>query len=105
MPTIPIGFVREPEVDEAILRVQQALGPDVVRIRYSYDNDWSGEPSLFFRILLSDAASRPSNLKEIAQRVTSRLVNEVRTDDYGIHAYFNFRSESEQAALRDPAWA
>ena len=65
----------------------------------------SGEPSIFFRILVSDAAGHPANLKDLAQRVALLLMNEVQTDEFGLHAYFNFRSESEQAALREPAWA
>ena len=32
-------------------------------------------------------------------------MNEVRSDEIGFHAYFNFRSESEQAKLNEPAWA
>jgi hypothetical protein len=102
---MPIRFVQQPPVEEAVVSVQRALAPDVVRIRYSFDDDWTGEPSIFFRILLSDAATRPGKRWEVAQRVTERLRDEVRSDEYGLHDYFNFRSESEQAELKDPAWA
>ena len=105
MPIVPRGYVHQSEVEGAIFRAQVRLQQEVVRIRYTLGSDWSGEPSIFFRIVVSDAASHPSNLKSLAQRVALGLMDEVQTDEFGLHAYFNFRSESEQAALRDPAWA
>ncbi len=98
-------YVNRQEVDAAVERAAQSLAPDVVRIRYSFDDDWTGDPSIFFRVLISDeAASRP-RLSDLAHVVSSRLRNEVRTDELGIHAYFNYRSLSEQSELNEPAWA
>lgn len=105
MAIVPSGFVHQGEVEKAVQRAQGALIPDVVRIRYSIGSDWTGDPSIFFRVLLSDAASQPSRLQEVAQRVASRLIDEVRSEEFGFHAYFNFRSESDQVKLNDPAWA
>jgi hypothetical protein len=101
---MPTQYIHQPPVDKAIETVRRQV-PGIVRIRYSLDSDWTGDPSIFFRILLSDAASRPGNhLREIAQRVTLLLMNEVRSEEFGLHAYFNFRSESEQKALRESDW-
>lgn len=105
MPIVPSGFVHQSQIEKAVHRAQKALADNVVRIRYSIGNDWTGDPSIFFRVVLSDAASRPGNLQKVAQRVKLRLMNEVRSDEIGFHAYFNFRSESEQAKLNEPAWA
>jgi len=105
VPVLLRGFVDQREVEQAVQRARVALAPDVVRINYSFGSDWTGDPSIFFRVLLSDAASRPRNLPEIAQNVESCLMSEVRSDELGVHAYFNFRGESEQANLREPAWA
>src|SRR5260370_22151719 len=80
---VPSGFIRQTEIEQAVQRAQNALLPDVVRIRYSIGSDWSGEPSIFFRVLLSDAASRPNNLQELAERVTLRLIDEVKSDEFG----------------------
>jgi len=99
------GFIHQTQVEKAIRRAERFLAPEVVPIRYSFDDDWSGEPSVFFRILLTDTASDPATLSEVAQRISMRLADEARTDEIGLHAYFNFRSESEQAAIKDPAWA
>jgi hypothetical protein len=102
---VPSGFVHQGKVDEAVRRAEASLIPDVVLIRYSIGSDWTGDPSIFFRVLLSDEASRPNRLQEVAQRVADRLINEVRSDEFGFHAYFNFRSKSEQQKLNEPAWA
>jgi hypothetical protein len=99
------GLVRQGKFEEAVQRAENALKPEIVRIRYSLGNDWTDDPSIFFRILLSDDASRPNRLQEVAERVTQHIIQEVRSEEYGYHAYFNFRSNSEQEKLRDPAWA
>ncbi len=82
-----------------------ALAPDVVRIRYSVGSDWTGDPSIFFRIVLSDDASRNAQLSETAERVALTIRNEVDVEQLGLHSYFNFRTLSEQAELQEPAWA
>ncbi|MGA2574633.1 MAG: hypothetical protein ABSH24_01255, partial [Bryobacteraceae bacterium] len=37
--------------------------------RYTIDNDGSGDPSLFFRITLSDEAAKPQNLLKITKYI------------------------------------
>jgi hypothetical protein len=105
VPIVPSGFIHQAKVEEAVRRAETALRPDVVLIRYSMGSDWTGDPSIFFRILITDEASKPVRLQQVAQRIADRLINEVRSDEFGIHAYFNFRSKSEQDKLKEPAWA
>jgi hypothetical protein len=64
----------------------------------------SGEMSLFFRIVISDDAAKPNRLRESTQRIIGRVSEEIRADELGLETYFNFRSRSEQAALKDPFW-
>ena len=71
---------------------------------YSYETDWTGEYSLFFRILLSDSASAPNKLRQTTQKIMAKILNEVKAEELGLPTYFNFRSESEQAGLREAAW-
>ena len=98
-------FVHQGKIEKAVARAAKALAPDVVRIRYSLGEDWSGSGAVFFRVLLSDSASHPSNLREIATRVKSTVFNAVKPDELGLEAYFNFRSASEQAELKELIWA
>jgi hypothetical protein len=44
-------------------------------------------------------------LYELSNKVSISLMNEAKTDESGLYAYFDFRSMSEQAKLKDPAWA
>jgi hypothetical protein len=102
---VPSGLVSQRSLAAGVEKAAKALSADVVRIRYDIGTDWVGNPSVFFKIVITDKASRPENLREVAQRVALKIMNEAKTDQTGLHAYFNFRSKSEQAKLKEPAWA
>ncbi len=99
------GLVSEQEIESGVRRAEQALAPKVVRIRYNLGSDWTGDPSVFFRIVLSDEVAKKTKLNQIAQTVTLALMREVKAEELGLHSYFNFRSRSEQERLNEPAWA
>lgn len=71
---------------------------------YTFAEDVQGNISLFFRIVISDAASTPSKLRETTQRIIARVLHDIKAEELGLQTYFNFRSKSEQAMLRDPVW-
>ncbi len=101
---VPSAVTKQTEIDAAVNRVQQIVGPDVVRIRYEIAEDWSGQWAIFFRVVLTDdAAGR--RLRDIATKVVWELARQLDFPGMGVFPYHNFRSESEQAALREPAWA
>ncbi len=102
---VPTGIVRQAELAADVAAVGQELAPDVVRIRYDIGPDWSDEWSIFFRIVLSDDASREERLAEVTRRATSRLLKEVKPAELGLLPYFSFRSQSEQEMLQEEAWA
>lgn len=82
----------------------KALAPEVVRIRFSIDDDWSGDESIFFRVVLSDEASEISRLYEASQRAQDVIEDEVKAQELGLQTYFNFRSLSETEQLKDASW-
>ncbi len=90
--------------NEQIEPIARRLAPDVVRIRVSGKPDWSGDPAIYFRVILSDNASRPERLSEVAPRVRAAIFNELGLADLDQIPYFKFRGESEQAALREASW-
>ena len=104
MSTVPNALIDRAKIKAAVKRVEKALAPDVVYILYSLTVDWTGEESLFFRVLISDKASAPDRLGEATERIRERLVREIKADKLGLRTYFNFRSKSEQEALREPFW-
>ena len=86
-------------------RAAQSLGADVVHISFEVGSDEMGCASIFFNIVLTDEASSPARLRFVTQHIALTLMNQLKTDENGVHAYFNFRSHSEVASIKDPAWA
>jgi hypothetical protein len=106
VPIVPSGFVNQTQVTGAVTRAIRKLGKEVVRVTYNLGADSSGEPSIFFRVVLSDAASREENLANVTGRIATILFDELRPhENWGLLPYFSFRSKSEQAARSDPEWA
>ncbi|HWY47258.1 MAG TPA: hypothetical protein VNX70_07735 [Bryobacteraceae bacterium] len=106
MPMAPRGFVHQGELDAEIKGAIRKLGPEVVHVAYRLGEDSTGEPSIFFRIVLTDAATREDILSETTGRIATILVDEVRPiENWRLHPYFNFRSQSEQQRQKDPEFA
>lgn len=101
---LPSAVTKQAEIDAAIQRVQQSIGPDVVRVRYEIGEDWSGQWAIFLRVVLTDDAAR-RRLRDVAARIVRGLAEQLHFPAMGVDPYHNFRSESEQAALQEPAWA
>lgn len=100
------AFAQQGQLDEAINAVKQTLGPDVLRLRYTLGQDWSGESAIFFRIVLSDRASRRDQLLNATNQIATAIVQRLQPlEQWGVLPYFNFRSQSEQAILQEEAWA
>jgi hypothetical protein len=105
MPTVPAGFVHQVQLDRQIARAVRKLGKDVVRVNHSLGADSTGEPSIFFRIVLTDTASRENKLAEVTGRIAAILFDELRPhENWGLLPYFSFRSKSEQETRNDPEW-
>jgi hypothetical protein len=90
--------------DEKVQEAAKRFPDEVVAIRYSTGYDWSGDPAVYFRVLLSDNASDRSVLGDVTSRVSEELFDSLqfRRSDY--IPYFYFRSKSEQDKLKDPQW-
>lgn len=100
------AFAQQPQLDEAIDQLKQMLGPDVVRLRYTLGQDWTGELAIFFRIVLSDRASRRDQLRNSTSQIETAIVQHLQPlEQWGVLPYFNYRSQSEQATLQEEAWA
>ena len=82
-----------------------ALAPypsGVVKVRYSVDNDWSGDPAIFFWITLSDEVARREVLSQTSRRIMDFITQRLDPiGQWGLIPYFSFRSKSEQEKLRE----
>ncbi len=102
---IPSVFSNTPQLQNDVRLAALSLGADVVSVKFEIGLDELGSPSIFFKIVLTDEASRPARLRFATQHIALTLMNQLKTDEKGVRAYFNFRSESEVASFKDPAWA
>ena len=106
MPMVPTGFVHQAQLAKEIDKAKRKLGKEIVRVNYSLGTDSTGEPSIFFRIVLTDAASREDKLAAVTGRIETTLFDEIRPhENWGLLPYFSFRSKSEQEKRNDPEWA
>ena len=102
---VPTGYVNQAQLGEIISQVAQRLAPEVVHVTYSLGPDSTGEPSLYFRILLADPYIHEDTLADLTGRIAEALFDSIRPiENWGLRPYFNFRSKSEQDRRRDPDW-
>ena len=102
---VPPGFVHQGHLDAVIKNTMGSLGPEVANVAYRIGPDSTGEPSIFFRILLADPYVREDTLVDLTRRIATDLLNVVRPlEDWSLRPYFNFRRKSEQDRRRDPDW-
>jgi len=101
---VPKAFAQQAQFEAAVEQAAKRLAPNVVNIIPTLDNDWSGEPAVFFMVILADAASRRDQLLAISNQVSEHIVQKVQPlEQWGVLPYFNFRSQSEQTKLDQPA--
>lgn len=97
-------FVNRQQIEASVRRAEQALAETVVRIRHEFKDDWTGDPSIFFYIVLTDETTKRPKLIERTDHIRSVLWKEVRPDEQGLNYYSSVRSLSEQNELKDPLW-
>jgi hypothetical protein len=100
---LPAGIVHDSQINAAIADVCRELAPDVKRIRFDRRADWSGDDAVYFRILISDDAAE-TRLRETRAKAVSMLESALDLQALGFFVYYNVRTESEQAALREKSW-
>jgi hypothetical protein len=95
---------KTPQINAIISQAMAELYPSVQQIRFRFGQDWTGDWATYFLVLLSDEASKPED-HEIGPRVVHSIANNFNVVELGMFPHFNFRSQSEQAKLQEPAWA
>ncbi len=99
------GISQAAELHKQLNGITPQPAPGVVRWQHTFGTDWSGDPAIYFWVVLTDEASRKANLRESADGFTDVISGQVDLlNDWGLIPYFHFRSESEQAALQDEVY-
>ena len=101
---MPATITKQAEINASVRAVERELSPKVRYIRYSVGQDWKGEWALFFRAVLADEVSTGTPLSDITSQVIWRMTGRLNLPELGLFPHFDFRSESEQAELKEPDW-
>jgi len=104
MTRMPVSAEEQKKIKEEVEALEKELKPDVVRIRYTIEEDYMGDWSIEFRILLADRATTRRRLGTVTQKVRGLLRDRIRPWDLGLIMYWSYRGASEQAELKDPEW-
>jgi hypothetical protein len=102
---MPSAVLKESDIDKAVRESVKELAPDVQWIRHEIASEWSGDQAIYFRVMLSNDASRDARLGKVTKRVESLLSEKLNLDESDLLSYFSYRSRSEQAVLKEPAWS
>jgi len=98
----PRGIAQPTELHKSLSALRPSVPDAIVNWRYTIGEDWTGDPAIFFWVTLSDEAAKRWNLPHATSQIID-LVKE-RVDPFGqwgLLPYFSFRSQSEQARLRE----
>jgi hypothetical protein len=102
---IASAFIHRAQLDQAVDDLKPTLSPDVVHMEYVLGEDWSGEPAIFFRIVLSDRATRRDQLHKATSEIENAIVQRLEPlEQWGVLPYFSYRSQAEQAVRQGKAW-
>ena len=105
MPQLARGIAQAAELVKKFNGLAHVRVPGVVKWRYTFENDWSGDPAIFFWVTLTNEASAPANLRKTKNGFIAAIHSHVDlTGDWGLLPYYNFRSHSEQAELKDAVY-
>ena len=99
------GISQAAELQRKLNGIMPRPAPGVVRWNHTFGTDWSGDPAIYFWVVLTDEASKKANLKKSADGFTNVISQQVDLlNDWGLTPYFHFRSKSEQDALQDEVY-
>src|ERR1700732_1829052 len=86
----PSAVTKQSEIQAAINAVERNLAPDVVHIRYEIGEDWSGQWSIFFRVVLTDDAAR-RRVRDVANKAGGGWARQLDFPSMGVFPYHNYR--------------
>jgi hypothetical protein len=105
MAIVPRVIVDQTEIERSVSEVAAALNPaDVRDLKFTLDVDASGNPAIFFRVLLTKASSRDSKLGPVTRKVSEELFNRLQPfNRWGLSWYVDFTDNP--AHHRNPNWS
>ena len=102
MPITKLSPAYLKEFDE---KVQQAAKkfPEIVRVRYNFDEDWTGAPAIYFRVVLTDDLGL-GGIGGVARRIRESIAGDLQLYETEYFPFFYFRLKSEQDRVKEASW-
>ncbi len=91
---------KQTEIAAEVREIADGLRAHVVDIATEFGADWTGDPAVFFHVVLRDSATRGRMLGNVTAEVRKRLSEMLRRVDAPFIGYPDFRSESEAAEVQ-----
>ncbi len=99
---LPAAFVRQSELAKEIDHVRQGLRPEIVDLRYSLGEDHTGDPSIFFDIVLPDNAIDNDPTLRRSRHLQDDIEQALRPlENWGVLPYCTFVLLSHDVAFRE----
>lgn len=97
MSTVAAGLVVQDEIRERVkqLQVLFANEPEIARIVHHFAEDWSGDYSLFIKVVLKRNTPTAATITRLSEEIATELLRVVRSEELGLHSYLNFVSNQE----------
>ncbi|MGO9258942.1 MAG: hypothetical protein ACLQU1_21865 [Bryobacteraceae bacterium] len=99
------AFTQQARFFAAVAEAASGLPHAIVSVTPSLGTDWNGEAAVFFQVVLAAGSSR-GQLLNLTKQVSWAIVQQVQPlEEWGVLPYFDFRTQSEQAEIKEPTWA
>jgi hypothetical protein len=97
MAIVASELVQQGELRERVQRLQELFAQDleIARIDHRLGQDWSGDSSIFVNVVLKRTAPPGTVIARLSEEIGAALLRVVRSEELGLHAYFNFVSHPE----------
>jgi hypothetical protein len=97
MAIVATGLVQPSEVRRRVERLREhfANEAEIARIDYRLDLDWSGDSSVFVEVILRKTSPPVEVIARLSKEIGAALLRVLRSEELGLHAYFNFVSHPE----------
>jgi hypothetical protein len=90
MPTLPANLIDKTELEERVRELKNLFSDDVADIEYRFGEDSDGDSSIYFKVLLTAKGMSAERRRYLAREFPVELVWKVRSEDVGLHSYFDF---------------
>lgn len=96
----PDVIAAKKQVEEEVRKLVTEFQPHVLDISFEFERDWTGDPGVFFTVVLADRSAKRPTLGRVSGKVREALSDMVWRINLKRICYTKFRSKSEVLELQ-----